>query len=114
MPGGTDFRRWYAMRKRLQQEGKWKGKDISHKVPILDLEAGEPAPKNPALGPLFGSVAQPTPDNSPDSVVPPSVADTVPDSNPSTPDSLPPLESPATAEGNRHVHFTWVFINCLG
>lgn len=114
MPGGEDFRRWYAMKKRLQAEGKWKGKQPTHKVPALDLQAGEPEPKTPRLGSLFERAAEPSSDSSPDSHVAPSIAETVPDSNPDTPESLPPLESPATAEGNRHVYFTWFFSNLLG
>lgn len=36
-------RQWYAMKQRLQKEGKWKG--ASHKVP--EREEGEPDPKVP-------------------------------------------------------------------
>lgn len=114
MPGGDDFRRWYAMRKAMQERGTWKGKEgqPTHKVPSLDLEAGEPRPKVPKPGPIFGIVAQPTPDASPDTAIPPSRASTVPDSLPGTPDSLPALESPATAEGKRNYGlFFWLFMH---
>lgn len=88
------------MRARLRSEGKWYGdKPPSHKVPALDLQAGEPAPKEPRLGPLFGRIADVTPDTSPGSAVAPSLASTVPESSPETPESLPPLEASPTAEG---------------
>lgn len=38
-------KQWYAMRKRLQESGKWTGKAPSHPVPAQ--EEGEPAPKEP-------------------------------------------------------------------
>lgn len=108
MPGGNDFRKWYAMRKAMQERGTWTGKKPPpHKVPALDLQSGEPAPKIPREGPLFGRITEPSPDTSPGSAIAPSSAETVPDSNPPTPDSLPELEPPYTAEGNRHVYLTW-------
>nr|WDQ28114.1 hypothetical protein [Bird parvovirus] len=95
MPGGEDYRKWYAMRARLKAAGKWKGKTPTHFVP--QLEEGEPRPKEPALGPIFERAADPTPESSPNSIVGPSDAETVGES---TPDSLPPLEDSPTAEGN--------------
>lgn len=44
MPGGEEYRRWYAMRDRLKKAGKW-----VHRVP--EQEEGEPEPKVPALEP---------------------------------------------------------------
>lgn len=43
MPGGKDYRRWYAMRKAMQERGKWKGKQPTHSVP--QQEEGEPPAK---------------------------------------------------------------------
>lgn len=44
MPGGSAFRKWYAMRDRLRREGKWYGdKPPGHSVP--GQEEGEPPPK---------------------------------------------------------------------
>ena len=40
------YNQWYAMRKNLQDKGKWKG--AAHKVPAR--EEGEPEPKNPKFG----------------------------------------------------------------
>ena len=101
MPGGEDYRRWYAMRQRLMKEGKWKGKAPTHSVPAQ--EEGEPAPKVPKA-PLIWRILEPSDSDSSNSEVPPSQAETVPDSNPTTPDSLPPLEASPTAEGNVWFH----------
>lgn len=38
-------KRWYAMRKRLKEQGSWKGKTPAHKVPAQ--EEGEPPTKQP-------------------------------------------------------------------
>lgn len=112
MPGGSKYRQWYAMRTRLQQEGKWRGKTPSHFVP--SLEEGEPRPKEPALGPVFGTVALPTPDASPDNAIPPSQANSVPETpeHAATPESLPELEPPETEEGNEL--WTWVLYFSMG
>lgn len=96
MPGGDKYRQWYAARAAMKARGVWKGKQPSHFVP--EWEEGEPRPKEPALGALFERVANPSSDDD-SPPIPPSQGSTVPDSNPSTPDSLPPLESPETAEG---------------
>lgn len=45
MPGGNRFRQWYAMRQRLQQEGRWRG--ATHPVPAQD--EGEPPAQRPRL-----------------------------------------------------------------
>lgn len=99
MPGGSKYRQWYAMRDRLQREGRWHGRDpVTHAVP--QVEDGEPLPKEPRLGSVFERAAE---ESSPDgSGVGPSSAETVPESAGSTPESLPPLEAPWTAEG-KHV-----------
>lgn len=79
----SNFRQWYAMRKSLQQRGKW-----SHPVPRQ--EEGEPEPKQPRWYERTNAgldVAANLPEESPT----PSAAD--------TPESLPPLESPPTEEG---------------
>lgn len=76
MPGGEDYRRWYAMRDRLKRAGKWKGKTPTHSVP--EQEEGEPAPKQPAL-------------EEPEEIA--------------TPESLPPLEDSPTEEGIENVWF---------
>lgn len=79
----SNFRQWYAMRKSLQQRGKW-----SHAVPAQ--EEGEPEPKQ---GRWYEStnagldVAANLPEKSPT----PGPA--------STPDSIPPLEASPTEEG---------------
>ena len=39
----SNKKQWYAMKKRLQKEGKWSGKAPAHKVPAQ--EEGEPAEK---------------------------------------------------------------------
>lgn len=109
MPGGKNYRQWYAMRAKLIAEGKWKGKVPSHFVP--QFEEGEPRPKQPLRGSLFERAADSTPETSPNSEVPPSQADTIPETPPSTPDSLPPLESPETEEG---IHeFRRIFCNSI-
>lgn len=103
MPGGDDFRRWYAMRQRLRQAGKWHGKDKpTHSVP--QQEEGEPAAKEPKLkdprstGATWGGK---TP--SPESPFPGNKdVLRVQSKEPETPESLPPLESPPTAEGKWH------------
>lgn len=59
MPGGEDYRRWYAMRARLQKAGKWHGKQPTHSVP--EREEGEPAPKIAAT-----ETRSSTPDSLPD------------------------------------------------
>lgn len=46
MPGGNEYRKWYAMRNRLQAQGKWKG--TTHPVP--EQEEGEPPAKEPRTG----------------------------------------------------------------
>lgn len=101
MPGGSDYRQWYAMKKRLEAVGKWQGK-ASHKV--LSLEEGEPRPKEPRTSaePLAAD------SSSSSSPIPPSNTETASES---TPDSLPPLESPETAEGK---HVSWIFFINLG
>lgn len=109
MPGGEDYRRWYAMRDRLKKAGKWHGKDPpTHKV--LELEEGEPRPKNPKGYKThgyytFGIAAQ---ESSPEgSVVGPSDSEPVPETpgSPETPESLPALEEPPTDEGNEQ----WIY-----
>lgn len=110
MPGGNKYRQWYAMRDRLQKAGKWKGKIPSHYVP--ELEEGEPRPKEPALGPVFGTVALPTPEQSPDTEIPPSQGSPIPETPGSTPESLPALESPETEEGNELQQ--WIFYINMG
>lgn len=90
MPGGEDYRRWYAMRARLIKEGKWK-----HRVP--QQEEGEPEPKRhegeeDAPGAADSNGGSDAPEAS-------------------TPDSLPPLEDPPTAEGNDVV---WLWIQYTG
>lgn len=42
MPGGKNFRQWYAMRARLQREGRW-----THSVP--QQEEGEPPAQRPRI-----------------------------------------------------------------
>lgn len=42
MPGGKNFRQWYAMRSRLQQQGRW-----THSVP--QQEEGEPPAQRPRI-----------------------------------------------------------------
>lgn len=42
-----NFKSWYAMRKRLQDSGSWKGKAPSHQVPAQ--EEGEPPSKQPRV-----------------------------------------------------------------
>lgn len=69
MPGGSKYRQWYAMKKNLENKGKWKGKIPKHSVPAR--EEGEPAPKEPRTQ----------------------------EGDTSDPESLPPLEDPPTAEG---------------
>lgn len=92
MPGGEDYRRWYAMRQRLQKEGKW-----THRVPAQ--EEGEPAAKQQKkwwehphnqldLGPPLEKSPEPQSDAAGTS------SGTV-----GTPESLPGLEDSPTAEG---------------
>lgn len=70
-----NFKQWYAMRKSLQEKGKW-----THGVPRQ--EEGEPPTKKPR--------AEPTP-----TPTPTAAAAAEEDSD----DSIPPLEDPPTAEG---------------
>lgn len=83
-----NFKQWYAMRKSLQERGKWR-----HPVPAQ--EEGEPVPKHARWyertlagldvgGPLEKTPPTPSP---------------VPAPDPDTPDSLPPLENSPTDEG---------------
>lgn len=68
---GNPFARWYAMRQRLMREGRWHGRrPPAHSVP--EREEGEPAAKE-------ARISEPESAN--------------------TPDSLPELEAPITAEG---------------
>lgn len=112
-----NYRQWYAMRNRLIQAGRWRGaQDLYHNPPghrVPALEEGEPQPRRPRLGPLrdnvtdgepepqFRALAPDTPSSGNDSTPVPGTGlpAAVPESEPSTPDSLPPLESPETAEG---------------
>lgn len=101
MPGGDRYRQWYAMRKKLQAEGKWKGQVPTHSVPAT--EEGEPAAKDPRLD---------SGDSSPDT---PSVLEGAGSDSgspgSSTDSSLPPLEEPWTVEGMASTGFTvlaWV------
>lgn len=106
MPGGSDYRQWYAARKAMQQRGTWRGK---HAVPAQ--EEGEPPSKKPELmfpsdwnepgassdtGSVFERLAEDS--SSPGSAVGSSTV--VSETSPGTPDSLPPLEDAPTAEGN--------------
>lgn len=87
MPGGSDFRKWYAMRAAMKAKGKWHGKKPTHSVP--EQEEGEPEPKRPATE---TDAAEAT-------TAGPSTGEGAVPSSSSTPDSLPPLEEPPTAEG---------------
>nr|WDQ28110.1 nonstructural protein 3 [Bird parvovirus] len=73
MPGGSNYRQWYAARKAMQERGTWRGRggQPTHSVPAL--EEGEPPAQQPRLE--------------------------EPEAGPSTPDSLPELENSPTAEG---------------
>lgn len=93
MPGGTNYRQWYAMRKRLQEAGKWHGRPPTHSVPLQ--EEGEPSSKTPTPEEHWASET-----SSGGSVIQPTQGDPVPESQVSTPESLPDLESPPTTEGN--------------
>lgn len=103
MPGGEDFRRWYAMRNRLKAEGKWQGKKDkpTHSVPAQ--EEGEPSSKEPKLlDPRSTGWTWQTGEPTPESPFPGNKdVLRVPreEAEPETPESLPALESPATAEG---------------
>lgn len=101
MPGGSKFRQWYAMRKSLQQRGRW-----THGVP--QQEEGEPPAQRPRNdwyertnagldvgGPLERTPPTPAP------------------AEPGTPDSLPELEASPTAEGNVCVRH-WVLCSGMG
>lgn len=92
------------MRARLIKEGKWKGKQPTHSVP--EQEEGEPAPKE----------ARTDTDVVPETQSPQSVPETPSGTtsvSESTPESLPELESPPTAEGNGF-WVKWVYGACLG
>lgn len=78
------FRRWYAMKERLQKEGKWIGKGPPHKV---TEEEGEPAAK-----------------------IPKNVETTDQDS-PDTDPEMPALEEPETPEGKYlYIYIADVFL----
>lgn len=111
MPGGKDYRKWYAMRKSLQERGKWKGKQPTHSVP--QQEEGEPPAKQPSKGHGWyaKTIAGADLAQSEDEWEPPYGWDTgapYPPAQPSTSaaatappadDSPPPLESSPTPEG---------------
>lgn len=95
MPGGQNFRQWYAMRARLQREGRWQ-----HSVPAQ--EEGEPPAQRPTPTEYWRTnagldVAPNLPERSP---------------SPPTPDSLPELEKSPTAEGKDVCFWKWLF--CFG
>lgn len=99
MPGGEDYRRWYAMRDRLKKAGKWHGKNPPPHY-VLELEEGEPRPKNPKGYKTdgyyqFGIVAH---ESSPEEIVQGTPPEAVPET-PGTPESLPELEGTPTEEG---------------
>lgn len=93
MPGGSRFRQWYAMRSRLQREGRW-----THSVP--QQEEGEPAAQRP------------TPDNYWRTNAGLDVAPNLPESSP--PESLPDLEASPTAEGKHDCLWYWFLCPCMG
>lgn len=97
MPGGSNFRQWYAMRSRLQREGRWQ-----HRVP--QQEEGEPPAQRPTPDNYWRTnagldIARNLPERSPD---------------PATPESLPSLEASPTAEGEYGRLRNWVFSPCMG
>lgn len=81
MPGGSNYRKWYAMKKSMEKRGKWTGnKKPTHSVP--EREEGEPAPKEARVS------AEEEQDTT-----------AAAEENPATPDSLPELEQSPTPEG---------------
>lgn len=95
MPGGQNFRQWYAMRRAMQQRGTWHGSNApTHSVPAL--EEGEPPPQRPRRSGTLQTRADQdsTPEGSPNDPI----AGFTPESSSSS-DSLPPLESSPTSEG---------------
>lgn len=104
MPGGKNYRQWYAARKSMQERGRWR-----HSVP--QQEEGEPEAQRPRLW-------WETPNNQLD-LAPPLENSPTPQAgtsgeaagSPGTPDSLPALENSPTEEGNGSF---WLFSPCLG
>lgn len=84
MPGGRNYRQWYAARKAMQERGTWRGRGApTHSVPAL--EEGEPPAQQPRLETEASVEGSPSAEAAPD-----------------TPDSLPALEDSPTAEGEYH------------
>lgn len=105
MPGGTNYRQWYAMRKRLQEQGRWRGREgATHSVPAQ--EEGEPEPKRHEAD----VPETPSPSHVSES---PAWSDVTHVSE-STPESLPPLEATPTSEGNYVIRTTRILICCMG
>nr|WOP79077.1 hypothetical protein [Canary chaphamaparvovirus 2] len=99
MPGGSNFRQWYAARRAMQERGTWRGNSRpTHSVPAQ--EDGEP----PAQRLRLREGTDPSPDGSP--------SDPIAGASPETPESLPDLESSPTTEG-RH-DSQWVYSTCMG
>lgn len=105
MPGGKDYRQWYAARKSMQERGKWK-----HSVPRQ--EEGEPEAQRPRLWWQIPSnqldLAPYGPAESPTGAT--GTAGDSPASG-GTEDSIPELEASPTPEGNGT---SWLFCSCLG
>lgn len=91
MPGGTNYRQWYAMRKAMQQRGTWRGRPPTHSVP--QQEEGEPPAQRRREDRWYERTlaGQDLPQPSDED---PGV------SSGQESDSIPELESSPTAEGN--------------
>lgn len=99
MPGGSRFRQWYAMRQRLQQEGRWRG--ATHSVP--EQEEGEP-PARRARTDWYERTLSGLDVGAPLEQSP----------SPATPESLPPLEASPTPEGRRCLLLATGLAFCYG
>lgn len=97
MPGGHNFRQWYAMRRAMQERGTWQGTNRpTHSVPAQ--EEGEPAAQRPRL--------QLRPESSPEEGSP-----SDPIAGISSDDSPPPLESSPTPEGRIWLILALLFLH---
>lgn len=119
MPGGKDYRKWYAMRKAMQERGTWKGKQPTHAVP--EQEEGEPPAQRPRHSTWYertiaGADLSSSLDNQANQLQPWVHPDQAhpedPLEGPSTLlDTPPALENTPTAEGNV---ILWFFRTCMG
>lgn len=123
MPGGKNFRQWYAIKTNLKRQGRWQTSEGQQ-----EEREGEPSSKKAEGEPrhigygknkdhiFIGSKcwvdqnvakyrAKPSAIHAPPDELDPSTSNNHPVSSPGTPDSLPALESSPTDEGMSFLYF---------